>query len=236
MSKQFLIVLGIMFGLFLLIMGVNYVNSLKLSQNTRASGQDRYGLEFYRLKDQRLATPSALPDLTIQNITASSTANPSEYMISVIVKNQGASVAKDFNLYGYIDPSEYPPTPQTPETFATFSANLNPGELFTYTYTDSLSEGTHNIYTWVDRDNKVVESREDNNTKDCQASIENGAITMKCFTKIFLPIINKKTSINCIPPMTSPPVSQNTDNNIADLPVCTPPPDLPDRPITPPNL
>src|SRR3989339_618692 len=122
-------------------------------------------------------TPESLPDLTIDPIVTSSQGS-SNYTISVKVRNNGQSLARNFYLHGYVDPVDYPPTIRTPDRFSTyFGVALNPGGTFTYSKTVSLTEGQHLIYVWVDKFNTVRENNENNNTRECQATVVNGIIS-----------------------------------------------------------
>jgi hypothetical protein len=110
------------------------------------------------------------PDLAVQRITLSPP-NPAPGQpttITVVIKNIGTSAVVDgFYTYLYIDPSQQPPTPTTPDTsYIGWFLGLNAGATFTWSYTDYefTTEGcSHVVYAWVDRDEGVTEDDETNN-------------------------------------------------------------------------
>lgn len=110
------------------------------------------------------------PDLAVQSITLDPP-NPEPGQpttITVVIKNIGTSAALDgFYTYLYIDPSQQPPNPTTPDTtYLGWFLGLNADRTFTWSYTDYVfsSQGCdHAVYAWVDRDNDVIEDDETNN-------------------------------------------------------------------------
>jgi len=117
------------------------------------------------------STPvSILPDLSISAIDVVKTQNdPNKYNITVAVMNQSDVQTDAFSMHLYVNPSTNPPTAKT-EAVGNFDhQGLAAGDSVPFTQTDldetDLSKTTNNIFAWVDKDNAVAESDEDNNTK-----------------------------------------------------------------------
>src|SRR3989339_1405959 len=162
-------------------------------------------------------TPESLPDLTIDPIVTSSQGS-SNYTISVKVRNNGQSLARNFYLHGYVDPVDYPPTIRTPDRFSTyFGVALNPGGTFTYSKTVSLTEGQHLIYVWVDKFNTVRENNENNNTRECQATVVNGIISCGVPT----PTVTRVPTTPPTPTVTRVPTTPPTPT-VTRVPTATP--------------
>jgi hypothetical protein len=131
------------------------------------------------LTDTPTPTPTGgakKPDLIIESITFSpANPNPGEDVeITVRVKNDGIVAAREFFTHLYIDPLEDPPTVTTPDDsrYGHF-VWLIPGAHFDWTYTDVIAEkGEHKIYAWVDRDDEVSESNENNNLESTLLAID----------------------------------------------------------------
>src|SRR3989339_328910 len=175
-------------------------------------------------------TPESLPDLTIDPIVTSSQGS-SNYTISVKVRNNGQSLARNFYLHGYVDPVDYPPTIRTPDRFSTyFGVALNPGGTFTYSKTVSLTEGQHLIYVWVDKFNTVRENNENNNTRECQATVVNGIISCGVPT----PTVTRVPTTPPTPTVTRVPTTPPTPT-VTRVPTTPPTPTVTRVPTTPPT-
>lgn len=128
------------------------------------------GLTGYNRSISKPDEPLDLPDLTIQSLTISpSVFQPGQPVtITAIIGNIGnAYVGAGFYWYLYIDPSQQPPiSSTTPSRQGNWPFGLAPGSTIGYSVTnypfDSPGCG-HRIYAWVDRNNMVTESNENNN-------------------------------------------------------------------------
>lgn len=112
-------------------------------------------------------TPLAAPDLIVESVTMTP-ANPKPgdaVDIAVVIKNKGDAAAGGYRIHLYVDPADSPPTPTTAHTATTFNGlGLAPGATSTWTRTgQTINSATPVIYAWVDRDNQVAESDENNN-------------------------------------------------------------------------
>ena len=115
------------------------------------------------------ATASTLsPDLTIESITFNPP-NPNvgdPVDIVVTVKNIGTVASIGGRLRLYVDPIDQPPTTSTPHTSHSYiGISIAAGGTFQYTRTGHVFTGNtnHEIYGWIDVDNEVAESDENNN-------------------------------------------------------------------------
>jgi hypothetical protein len=123
----------------------------------------------------------ASPDLIVESIIfyPPNPAIGAGVDITVTVRNIGDASASGFYTYMYVDPIDQPPTSTTPYTSRTFwGISLVPGAAFQWARTGHIftEGGSHSIYAWVDRDNDVMESDEENNLHgpiDVPVGIEN---------------------------------------------------------------
>lgn len=109
----------------------------------------------------------AKPDLTIESIVVNPP-NPGagqQADILVTVKNIGNAAATGFRVHLYVAPTDEPPTVNTPSTSTTFfGTGLGIGKTTEWKRTNhTFTAANQKIYAWVDRDNQVVESNENNN-------------------------------------------------------------------------
>ena len=113
---------------------------------------------------------SAGPDLTAEILIDPALPEVGEQVeITVVVKNQGNEAVPSgaaFRTYLYVDPPQQPPELTTLEdTFFEWSIGLPPGEFYARTrnHTFTSQDCDHVIYVWVDRDDDVSETNENNN-------------------------------------------------------------------------
>ncbi|HIC88401.1 MAG TPA: hypothetical protein EYP04_03235 [Anaerolineae bacterium] len=111
--------------------------------------------------------PTSGVDLLIQGISTDPDHPDVNQPVSVtaVIQNQGDAGAGGFYTYLYVDPPERPPTASTPDTSLTYIFGLEAGRSYSWSYIGHVfqTEGVHHICAWVDRDNDVTESDEDNN-------------------------------------------------------------------------
>ncbi len=142
------------------------------STSTIATSTAKTATPLSKNNNQKNAIDSlvAAPDLIVESIVYSPT-NPAVSQgttITVTVKNQGGEAASGFYVHLYIDPADEPPISTTTYTSRTYwGVPLNPGSSFKWVRTNQTFavSGTHRIYAWVDRDNQIAESNENNNQK-----------------------------------------------------------------------
>ncbi|MEZ4680383.1 MAG: CARDB domain-containing protein [Caldilineaceae bacterium] len=106
-------------------------------------------------------------DLTVEISMDPAVPAPNQQVtINVLVSNIGTlATASNFRVYLYVDPADRPPTPSTAEVFSVGYPSLNAGRdtAFSRTHSFATQGCDHIIYVWVDRDNSVGESNENNN-------------------------------------------------------------------------
>lgn len=148
---------------------VVWIVLLSVSQNVaQAAGPFPKGTGTLRAFSFQGMALAASPDLVIEKIEyepaiiqVGTGAN-----LTVTVKNQGDSMAAGFYVYMYVDPLQQPPNSTTAYTTRTFwGVPLAPGETFRWTRTQQIfnQNGVYPVYAWVDRDNQVAETNENNN-------------------------------------------------------------------------
>ena len=113
-------------------------------------------------------SPTAGPDLTVEKFefVPNTLTAGAEVDITPFIKNIGDAAAPQIKLYLYVQPSEDPPTSTTTVTARfTFGLPLAAGETFDgWTRTNQpITEDNPQICVWVDPDNEIAESNEENN-------------------------------------------------------------------------
>lgn len=100
-----------------------------------------------------------LPDLVITRVDASDYIfNAGEIIdISVWMRNEGRIVARNFTTSLLVDGN--------PIKESDVIETLNPEEEISYNFTWKVKEGERRVGSYVDYDNEIVESNEENNTK-----------------------------------------------------------------------
>ncbi|MCB0080765.1 MAG: hypothetical protein KDE47_07550, partial [Caldilineaceae bacterium] len=106
-------------------------------------------------------------DLTVEvSVNPALPAPNQEVTIAVLVRNIGTlDTVGNFRVYLYVDPTDRPPTTGTAETYSVGYPSLRAGRdtSFSRTHTFTTQDCDHIIYVWVDRDNAISESNEQNN-------------------------------------------------------------------------
>lgn len=101
------------------------------------------------------SSSSGLPDLTSEIVFSP----PNN--IGIGIRNIGSVPARDINFYGYINITQPPDSTTIPAFSRTLNTQLLPGT--DYIYSRSYDPGTYTVYGWVDKDNTIIESNENNN-------------------------------------------------------------------------
>lgn len=120
------------------------------------------------------AESTAGPDLVVKiSISPAAPGIGEEVTVKLLIENIGASTAGPSTVYLYIDPPDRPPTQATlgrPFGIASLVAGGNAPIDFEF---GSFSFGgcNHVIYAWIDRDDAVTESNEENNLTELQVCV-----------------------------------------------------------------
>ena len=116
---------------------------------------------------QQSVVTGAGADLTVEvSINPALPAPNQQVTIDVLVSNIGnLATVNNFRVYLYADPTDRPPNSGTSEIYSVGYPSLGAGRdaAFSRTHTFTTQGCDHIIYVWVDRDNNVSESDEDNN-------------------------------------------------------------------------
>jgi len=112
-------------------------------------------------------TTAPVPDLIVESIRVidSQTGPSGTYDIIATIKNQGNAAAGFHRNYLYLNPTDQPPILTTLDrSNGARNTNLPAGEQYEWGAIEiDFTEVDNVIYAWVDRDNGVVESNDNNN-------------------------------------------------------------------------
>lgn len=111
---------------------------------------------------------SSLPDLYSVNRVSDSKITPGRFSLETIVANEGngkvVSSSTGYKTSLYLDPAGLPLSIATSETSSSTSfSELGSGQTMSVVFDVDLSPGTHDVYSWVDKNNNVAESDETDN-------------------------------------------------------------------------